>query len=164
MYIPKATIDNPYPELATFEDCRSMDANGRFVINNRHLKQIYFPEEGPACVYTPGPKVFYLLEDGKSIEAQYVDNGCDYFSEGVARGTANGKKVYLNKKLEIVIETPYETIFPFRNGYAAVCNGSYEVQEGEHISIKGGECGYIDHTGKIVVPLKYTFESLPPSP
>jgi hypothetical protein len=164
MYTPKATKENPSPELTSFKDCGTIDSNGKFVIDKKHLGNILFAKDEPACVYASGPKVFYVLPDGKSIEAQMYDNGCDYFSEGVARGAFKGKKVYFNKKLEIVIETPYETIFPFESGYAAVCNGVREEKADEHTGIKGGQCGYIDHTGKVIVPLKYAFENLPPAP
>jgi len=154
--------DNPNPELTPFKNCGKIDANGVFVLKKEHLDNISFNKDNLSCVYTPGPRVFYVRPDGKTFEAHYFDNGCDYFNEGLARGIANGKMVFFNRKLEIKIDTPYDTIFPFADGYAVVCNDCNKVKIGEHTGFRGGKCGYIDHSGKVIVPLEYTIENLPP--
>jgi hypothetical protein len=162
IYTPKMSKDNPNPEITSFKDCGKIDTNGIFIIKKEHLDNVFFNKDDLACIYTPGPRVFYVRPNGKTIEAHYYDNGCDYFNEGLARGIANGRMAFFNKKLEIIIDTPYDIIFPFENDHAVVCNDCNKVQIDEYNGFRGGKCGYIDHTGQVVVPLEYPIENLPP--
>jgi len=39
--------------------------------------------------------------------------------------------------------------------FAAVCNGCQKEMVGEHSIIRGGQWGFIDLTGNVVIPLKF---------
>jgi len=153
--------DTPYPELTSFRDCGEIGATGVLVLKNKHVNNMLFDKDDLACVYTQGPRVFYVQPDGKTIEAHYVDNGCDYFNEGLARGIVHERMVYFNNKLEIIIDTPYAMIFPFENGYAIVCNACKKMQVDEHTVFTTDKCGYINHKGQVIVPLEYSMKDLP---
>jgi len=161
-YVPKQSTDNPYPELTTYENCGAIDEDRTLIVKKEHLDNMSFNEDGLACIYVNRARVFYVRQDGRTIESLYYDNGCDYFEEGLARGRIDGKIIFFNTKLEVVIETPFESALPFKGGYAAVCNGGYAEQNGEYTFMRGGACGYIDHSGNLIVPLKYSRENLPP--
>ncbi len=84
-----------------------------------------------------------------------IDNGPDYFREGVARFRRDGKVGFFDRHGKIVIKPGYEFAMPFFEGRAAVCDGCAEVEEGEHRAVRGGKWGYIDAGGKLVVPLQF---------
>ena len=68
-----------------------------------------------------------------------------YFSDGLAMVVQNGKCGYIDTSGEIVIPCKYENAASFSEGFAAV------------YSAAGGSWGFIDKTGKEVVPpKKYT--------
>ena len=161
-YVPNATSENPQPELQPFEACGKVGKNGNFVVSPSHLKNAFFDIDGFACFYVQDFGTFYVRESGKTQRTRLYDNGCDYFSEGLARADLDAGVAFFNKGLKIIFRTEFDDAFPFQSGYAAVCNGSELQKNGEHTLLVGGACGYIDKGGVIVVPLKYTHESLPP--
>ena len=163
-YTPVKSPENPDPELTPFADCGEISAEGTLALTKEHSNNINFGHDGLACIYINRGRTFYVHKNGRSAEAQYFDNGCDYFVEGLARGRVDNKIVFLNKKLEVVIRTRFDSASPFANGYAAVCNGGQEEKIGEHVVMRGGKCGYINRQGELVVPLRYSRETLPPPP
>ena len=164
VYLPMKSAKHPFPELQSFESCGGIGENNHLRMHQTHLDQMHFDADGLACVYVPKPRVrvYYVRKDGRSRETLYVDNGCDSFSDGLARTKIDGKAAFINKQLDIEISTPYTAASPFDAGYAAVCNGGHSEKRGEHILMRGGTCGYINRAGILVVPLQYSRESLPP--
>jgi WG containing repeat len=73
------------------------------------------------------------------IEPQF--GGCESFSDGVARIIYEGKFHYIDKWGNIIITTPYEMAWDFRDGLAFVQSGD-DISEAKY--------GYIDKTGKVV--------------
>jgi hypothetical protein len=101
---------------------------------------------------------YYIDKSGNilKIRSFIYDNGPDYFKEDLARFTLEGKIGFLNEKGEVVIEPlKFNFVSPFFDSLAVVCFGCKEVREDEHALLKGGKWGYIDRTGKIVIPLKF---------
>lgn len=161
-YTPKVSAENPQPELQPFKACGKVNKEGILIVSQSHLSNAYFDSDGIACFYVQGVGPFYVRESGKTQRTRLYDNGCDYFSEGLARADLDAGVAFFNKELIIVLRTEYDDAFPFRSGYAAVYNGGELKKIGEHTLLVGGACGYIDKHGNIVVPLKYAHESLPP--
>jgi len=98
----------------------------------------------------------YINTTGKVVIRPFIyDNGQDYFSEGLARFTWNGKFGYFDESGKVVIEAQFDFAAPFSEGMAAVCQSCTLQQEGEHRFYQGGKWGFIDHRGNPVIPFHY---------
>lgn len=87
-----------------------------------------------------------------------LDNGPDYVQEGLFRMyDKRGKIGFANMLGKIIIQPQYEGAFPFTDGLAPVCKGciSQKVPNGEYYQWAKGKWGYIDKTGKVVIPIEY---------
>src|SRR5512142_1792512 len=76
-----------------------------------------------------------------------VDNGPDYFREGLARFRDNAKVGFFDRSGKVVIQPRYAYAMPFSEGRAAVCEGCAEIEEGEHRAVRGGKWGFINPGG-----------------
>lgn len=96
---------------------------------------------------------------GKELFKVYtVDNGPDYVREGLFRMKDNRDKIgFANMLGEIVIKPQYEGAFPFNGTFAPVCKGCIiqKIANGEYSIWVKGKWGYIDKTGKVVIPIEY---------
>jgi hypothetical protein len=101
-------------------------------------------------------KAFYVDRSGRAVRVHVLENGADYFSEGLARAVSGGRFGYVDRKLRMVVEPEYDFAFPFARGRAVVCLGCKLVAEGEHQAVRGGHWGVIDRTGARVVPIERT--------
>ncbi len=88
-------------------------------------------------------------------EAFLMDNGPDYFSEGMARILNNGRFGFIDEKGKVVIEAIYDFAAPFEGGLSVVCRGCAKRKNGEITQYEGGHWGIIDRNGKEVAPLRY---------
>jgi len=154
IYVPKQTPDNPYPELSSHGKCGQLTDQDTFQLSDEHFNNLYFSEDGLASILYDGA-MFYVSKSGKTVRTYYIDNGADYFVEGVARTILNNKFGYIDEQLNVVINPEYDFAFPFENGMAVVCNGCRSEPDGEHKIVVGGKWGVINKFGKVVVPLKY---------
>jgi hypothetical protein len=71
------------------------------------------------------------------------------FSEGLAAVKVNGKNGFINKRGEMIIPPAFDRachVSEFSDGLAPV-----------YTTVNDGPAGYIDPTGKMVIPAKYTF-------
>jgi hypothetical protein len=98
-----------------------------------------------------------------------VGNSAGGFSEGLMPVEKNGKKGYIDKmgKAVIPLELEYDSIGSFCEGLAGVTIGkNIEIAGSKNESIeefskrckeanKDLRCGFIDKTGKIVIPIEY---------
>jgi hypothetical protein len=105
--------------------------------------------------------LLYVIASGKTAPALWFDNGADYFVEGLARTTRSGKIGFVDEGLVEVIAAVWEFAFPFESGLAVVCNGCRSEPVGEHREVVGGDWGYIDSRGEVVVPLSHSRDELP---
>lgn len=99
---------------------------------------------------------FYFLKSGLARKTIYYDNGPDYFQEGFARTSWNGKIGFIDKKLTIIIPPSYDFAFPFQDGVSLVCNGCKQQADGEHTEMVGGKWGFINISGNVVIPISYS--------
>jgi hypothetical protein len=131
------------------------DNSGNVLIQPRYeLAQEFSPEGIAAVVDEKGWA--YIDKAGRPVVRPLaVDNGPDYFREGVARFTRDGKVGFFDRSGKVVIQPVYAFAMPFFEGRAAVCEGCAEIQEGEHRSVRGGTWGFIDRGGRLVIPLRF---------
>ncbi len=96
-------------------------------------------------------------------EAFLMDNGPDYFSEGLARILNKERFGFIDEKGLVVVEPIYDFAAPFERGLSVVCRGCGRRKEGEVVNFEGGYWGIIDRSGKEVVPLRYDSIEFDPS-
>ncbi|MCE5309912.1 MAG: WG repeat-containing protein [Acidobacteriales bacterium] len=131
------------------------DNSGRIVIPPRYQVAQAFSPEGLAAVVDDGGWAYIDTAGRTVIRPLVVDNGPDYFREGVARFRRDGKVGFFNTRGTVVIKPAYAYAMPFSEGLAAVCDGCIEMLEGEHRAVKGGKWGFIDRRGVLVIPLQF---------
>jgi len=131
------------------------DARGKVVIAPRFVLAQDFSPQGIAPVVDDTGWA-YIEGKGKIVIRPWVvDNGPDYFREGVARFAANGKLGFFNQSGKVVVKPRFDFAWPFAEGRAVVCQGCREEAAGEHRVVTGGKWGFINKKGAIVVPLKF---------
>ncbi len=149
------------PELLTSTDCGTIDARGTLQVEKTLLKKLFFKESEPACMLLQD-RAFYIDKSGRTVETYLFDAGCDYFNEGLARAPTDNGMRFIDSNLNVVITTPYQFAAPFQDGIAVVCEELRlrPALRGEHEKFVGGQCGYIDKHGEVVVPLRYPMEEI----
>lgn len=131
------------------------DAGGNVVIPPRfEIAQEFSPEGIAAVVDEKGWA--YIDTSGKLvIRPLVVDNGPDYFHEGLARFARDGKIGFFDRRGRVAIQPRYAYAMPFSEGRAAVCDSCVEMQDGEHRRVTGGRWGFIDARGRLAIPLQF---------
>ena len=101
---------------------------------------------------------FYVKPNGDLLQVVTFDNGADYFSDGLTRSLQSGKIAYFDTKLLQVIAPKYDWGWPFEGGRALVCTGCKAGKpDGDgHGAVDGGRWGFIDKSGKEIVPVMLT--------
>lgn len=117
----------------------------RFVLAQR------FSREGIAAVVDEQGWAYIGRSGQLVIRPLAVDNGPDYFQEGLARFKADGKTGFFDRRGRVAIQPRYTFAEPFSEGRAAVCDGCLEVTAGEHRFLRGGRWGFIDRMGTLVI-------------
>ena len=102
---------------------------------------------------------FYVRRGVIPVPVESMDNGPDYFEDGLARSRVGGKIGYIDRKLNLVIPATYDGAYPFRDGVAVVCTACTYVSdptatEGERGWYRGGQWGRIDRRGRVVSPFR----------
>lgn len=131
------------------------DNSGTIVIKAGFLLATHFTDEGIAAVVDDTGWVYINKKGDRILRPFIVDNGPDYFKEGLARFDKNGKIGFFNKKGHIVIPARYEFVRSFSQDRAAFCTGCKKIKEGEYYRMTGGKWGYIDRYGHIVIEAQY---------
>jgi hypothetical protein len=138
--------------LSEFKNCGHFDVYGTFVPTKELLNAIQFDENNLSCLRVKDTQEYYYVnKSGKSHVVKFFDNGCDYFSEGIARGK-KGKYIFffdMHLRVKLRIEAFHAT--PFEDGKSQVCPaGELRKNEGdEHTEVVCKDDWYvIDKTGK----------------
>ena len=143
-------------QLSLFEENGKFgykDQTNQIVIKPRFIVAMDFSEAGIAAV-VDSTGWAYIDTLGQIVIRPFVyDNGPDYFSESLARFVEKNKFGFFDESGSVVIEPQWDFAYPFKNGKAAVCNGCRISIENEHGQISDGRWGYIDKTGKVIVPI-----------
>ena len=131
------------------------NASGKVVIQPQFDMANDFSPDGIAAVVDDQGWA-YINQKGRIVIRPFViDNGPDYFKEGLARFRIDNKFGFFDPKGNITIPPQFDFALPFHEGLAAICTGCKEEPEGEHRSVKGGRWGYINKKGKIVIPTQF---------
>lgn len=86
-------------------------------------------------------KVGYALvrRDGRALHVKVMDNGPDWFEDGLVRVLVGGKVGFADQNLHLIIPAIYDGAYQFRDGRALVCTGCVLVSDGEgHSHYEGG--------------------------
>jgi hypothetical protein len=149
----------------TFKRCAATGPDGRPRLNRSHLARLRYDRDGLASVLlfneTDKRKAqwSYVRRGVIPVPVETMDNGPDYFEDGLARSRVGGKIGYIDRKLNLVIPATYDGAYPFRDGVAVVCTACtivYDrtVSEGERSWYEGGQWGRIDRSGRVVSPFR----------
>jgi WG containing repeat len=149
----------------TFKKCAVTGPDGRPRLNRSYLTRLRYDSRGLASVLLwdgIDPRKFqwfYVRRGVIPVPVESMDNGPDYFEDGLARSRVGGKIGYIDRKLNLVIPATYDGAYPFRDGVAVVCTACTYVSdstatEGERGWYEGGQWGRIDRKGRVVSPFR----------
>jgi hypothetical protein len=148
----------------TFKQCAATGPDGRPRLKRSFLARLRY-RDGLASVMlfnatdTRKYQWYYVRRGVTPVAVESMDNGPDYFEDGLARARVGGKIGYIDRKLNLVIPATYDGAYPFRDGVAVVCTActiEYDrtVTEGERSWYAGGQWGRIDRRGRVVSPFR----------
>ena len=149
----------------TFKKCAATDPDGRPRLKRSYSARLRYGRHGLASVMlfnaTDARKYqwYYIRRGTIPVPVETMDNGPDYFEDGLARSRVGGKIGYIDRKLNLVIPATYDGAYPFKDGVAVVCTACTYVSdstatEGERGWYEGGQWGRIDRKGRVVSPLR----------
>jgi len=149
----------------TFKRCAATGPDGRPRLQRSYLARLRYDRDGLASVMlfnatdTRKYQWYYVRRGVIPVPVESMDNGPDYFEDGLARARVGGKIGYIDRKLNLVIPATYDGAYPFRDGVAVVCTActiEYDrtVTEGERSWYVGGQWGRIDRRGRVVSPFR----------
>jgi len=143
-----------------FKQCAATGSDGRPRLKRAYLARLRYRPDGLAAVLLLGgtgtrkSQWFYVRRGVIPMPVETMDNGPDYFKDGLARSRVGGKIGYIDRKLNLVIPATYDGAYPFDDGVAVVCTACKIVSDGEHDWYEGGQWGRIDRKGRVVTPFR----------
>lgn len=152
------------PDGPEIPDCARRGADGEITLR-AGIRPGTGEPSAPRAVLVEGD-LFYALDSGKTAPVLMYDNGADYFVEGLARSPRDGKIGFVDENLDLVVPRRWDFAFPFEDGIARVCSGcvSHRAEGDEHTEVTGGQWGYVDREGTVVVPVVHPRDELPGPP
>jgi WG containing repeat len=143
------------PERGEVPNCMREDKTGELFVAPQYLKELNFDAHGLASVNSPKVGWMYVNRKGKVVISGVaaMDNGADWFHDGLVRIVRNGKYGFANRRGQVVVSLIYDGAMNFENGRAMVCKRceSKCVDSGcEYRSFAGGEWFRIDVKGTIL--------------
>jgi hypothetical protein len=143
-----------------FKQCTATGSDGRPRLKRAYLARLRYDPDGLASVLLMGgtgtqkSQWFYVRRGVAPVPVETMDNGADYFNDGLARSQAGGKIGYIDRKLNLVIPATYDGAYPFKDGVAVVCTACTIAGDGEHSWYEGGQWGRIDRRGRVVTSFR----------
>jgi hypothetical protein len=134
--------------LRLYEGLSSIMRDGKFGFINGDARMVLEPQfeeakrfsEGVAAVKKNGE--WYLIDhEGNRVMSLPFDNA-RYFTEGLLSVCKNELWGVIDRRGNMIVEPQYAGIYDFKNGFSIAAKGL-------------GQVGYIDSTGKVVIPMKY---------
>ena len=149
----------------TFKQCAATGPDGRPRLKQSYSARLRYDRHGLASVMlfnaTDARKYqwYYVRRGIAPVPVETMDNGPDYFEDGLARSPVDGKVGYVDRKLNLVIPAIYDGAYPFKDGVAVVCTACTYVSdstatEGERGWYEGGQWGRIDRRGRVISPFR----------
>lgn len=155
-FLPFRDVDKL--KLIVFED------NGKYGYKNNKDEIVIQPQFnmamdfnscGIAAVVDDSGWVYINQTGVKIIRPYVVDNGPDYFSDGLARYVENDKIGFFDESGKVIIKARFDFARPFADSTAAVCRGCWFINDGEYKRIIDGKWGFIDYEGELIFPVKF---------
>ncbi|WP_159451825.1 WG repeat-containing protein [Sphingobacterium psychroaquaticum] len=156
-----------------------IDRQGKVVIPFEY-EYLSFNPDAAQYVFSKDEKFGIMDANRKVLIAPKYDM-INFFNKGFAQFTENEKNGLLNLKGEAAVPANYETIIDY-NGthFITIENERYHMytiqglrkvatnldyigcteEPNIFIAMKGDKYGYIDHTGKLIIPFKYSGATL----
>jgi len=131
------------------------DQTGKIIIPPAYLVALPFNTGGIAAVVDDSGWVYINSSGLKLLRPFIVDNGPDYFVEGLARFVKDNKIGFCDQKGRVIISAQFPFVQPFSEGVAGFCTECRQIKEGEYHRFNGGKWGFIDRDGNIVIAAKY---------
>jgi hypothetical protein len=147
----------------TFKQCAATGPDGRLRLKQAYLARLRYDRDGLASVMlfngtdTRRYQWYYVRRGVAPVPVESMDNGPDYFEDGLARSQVGGKIGYIDRKLNLVIPATYDGAYPFKDGVAVVCTECKLVFEHETSGrswYEGGQWARIDRKGRVVSPFR----------
>lgn len=140
-------------EFGSHPECLTLNKQGQLVLAPSLAKRLSFGAEGLASVYSSRLGWMYVNRKGKIVirGVATMDNGADYFSDGLVRFAQNGKWGYANARGRVVVVPAYDGALPFDNGIGRVCQGCKSTcaeASCEHHVLAGGEWACLNTRGE----------------
>jgi len=131
------------------------DGRGKIVIEPKFEAAYDF--HGPLAAVALAEGWRFIDRGGRVMDIRpfMIDNGPDYYSEGLARFVKDGRIGFLDEAGRIVIPAQFDFVSTFSEGLAAFCIGCQKVPEGGHLPVRGGKWGYINVRGEMAVKPQY---------
>lgn len=159
-YGARTAKNDSHGEITRHRRCAIVQNDGTIRILPRHLRALDFGSDGLATLVVAKGRWVYVKQDGATLEVLPLDNGADYFAEGLVRGRRKGKVAFFDHSFRMVLPPQYDFAWPFEGGLASVCSGCREEpadrSESEYHVLSGGLWGYIDHHGKEVIAVRFS--------
>jgi hypothetical protein len=143
----------------TVKQCAATGPDGRPRLKRSYLARLRY-RDGLASVLLfnetdkQNAQWFYVRRGVIPVPVEKMDNGPDYFEDGLARSRVGGKIGYIDRKLNLMIPATYDGAYPFRDGVAVVCTACTIAGDGEHSWYVDGQWGRIDRRGRVVSPFR----------
>jgi hypothetical protein len=143
----------------TVKQCAATGPDGRPRLKRSYLARLRY-RDGLASVLLfnetdkQNAQWFYVRRGVIPMPVEKMDNGPDYFEDGLARSRVGGKIGYIDRKLNLMIPATYDGAYPFRDGVAVVCTACTIAGDGEHSWYVDGQWGRIDRRGRVVSPFR----------
>jgi WG containing repeat len=146
------------PERGEVPDCLRKGATGELFIATQYLKELNFDAHGLAAVNSLEEGWMYVNREGRIVidGVPVMDNGADWFHDGLVRIVRNGKYGFANRRGQIVVLPIYDGALNFEKGRAEVCKGcksKCDDPDCEYHSFAGGEWFQIDVKGTVLTRL-----------
>src|SRR3954471_24124773 len=160
--VAPAVFDCWEPER-TFKQCAATGPDGRPRLKRAYLARLRYDRDGLASVMlfnaTDTRKFhwYYVRRGVIPVPVESMDNGPDYFEDGLARSPVEGKIGYIDRKLNLVIPATYDGAYLFRGGVAVVCPSCTYVSvrnaiEGQSVCYAGRQFGCNDRRWDVGSP------------
>jgi hypothetical protein len=131
------------------------NSRGEVAIQPQFVVARDFSGGGIAAVVEGSDWVYIDKAGTRLLKPLVVDNGPDYFCEGLARFVRARKVGFFDEQGRVVIEPRFDFALPFSEGMSAFCEGCREEGEGEHKRFVGGKWGFLDASGRTVIHPDY---------
>ncbi len=139
--------DKTEHELKMQGECFEMKEGMPVRFKKEHLERLAFDDRELEGFYI-NDLAGYVSRTGKFVFTPVIDNGPDYFREGLARYQENGKMGFVNEKLEVIIPAQFEFVSAFSEGKAAYCTECIKKQVGEHQITESDSWQHINKQGE----------------